>query len=170
MAMWDIPSIESAGVSLVRDTKVSHREDFSITKKRIHTFPRGSVHHYMPKCVNLFISLKSIMDLDFPSLSVSVPVAPHSTLQVPPKWQGKLFRVFFGYVCVCNIYEHYIYIYIYIHIYIEISDGNSDENQQKYISIAAFQNLSSVCWHWWKALNSLRAKYIYCLFPSEIST
>ena len=122
------------------------------------------VHHYMPKCVNLFVSLKSIMDLDFPSLSVSVPVAPYSTLQVPPKWQGKLFRVFFGYVYICNIYQYNMYVYI------KISDGNSDGNQRKYISTTAFQNLSPVCWHWWKVLNSLCAKYICCLFPSEIST
>ena len=49
MAMWDIPSIESAGVSVVRDTKVSHREA-RVTCMRIYAekytwHPNNIFHH-----------------------------------------------------------------------------------------------------------------------------
>ena len=93
--MWDIPSIESIGVSVVRDAKASHREA-RVMWMRIYTEKYIQEEGYIIICQNVLIYLsllKSIMDLDLSSLSISVEVAPYCSLQVSTKW--------------------YIYIYIY---------------------------------------------------------
>ena len=96
IVIWDIPSIEAIGLSVVRDAKASYREAW-VMWMRIYNEKYIQEEGYIIICQNVLIYLyllESIMDLDLSSLSISVEVAPYCSLQVSTKL--------------------YIYIYIYI--------------------------------------------------------